>query len=102
VSQRPSGWWAHTDLGVFHGLMEVLESGGNLHYPIHDARGARLRRCYHLTGPTCDSQDTFARDVLLSADLREGDELLIGSAGAYTSVYASRFNGFAPPRVVMV
>jgi ornithine decarboxylase len=102
VAERPSGWWAHTDLGVFHGLMEVLESGGHLHYPIHDTRGTRLRRCYHLTGPTCDSQDTFARDVLLSADLREGDELLIGSAGAYTSVYASRFNGFAPPRVVLI
>jgi ornithine decarboxylase len=102
VAERPSGWWAHTNLGVFHGLMEVLESGGHLHYPIHDTRGTRLRRCYHLTGPTCDSQDTFARDVLLSADLREGDELLIGSAGAYTSVYASRFNGFPPPRVIMI
>ncbi|MFI5937595.1 type III PLP-dependent enzyme [Actinoplanes sp. NPDC051494] len=102
VAERPSGWWAHTDLGVFHGLMEVLESGGALRYPIHDARGARLRRAFHLTGPTCDSQDTFARDVLLSADLREGDELLVSSAGAYTSVYASRFNGFAPPRVVMI
>ncbi|GGQ73959.1 type III PLP-dependent enzyme [Couchioplanes azureus] len=101
VAERPSGWWAHTDLGVFHGLMEVLESGGELRYPIRDTRGTRLRRCYHLTGPTCDSQDTFARDVLLSADLHEGDELLIGSAGAYTSVYASRFNGFAPPRVVL-
>lgn len=102
VAQRPGGWWAHTDLGVFHGMMEVLESGGALHYPIHDTRRTRLRRCYHLTGPTCDSQDTFARDVLLSADLREGDELLIGSAGAYTSVYASGFNGFAPPRVVLI
>jgi ornithine decarboxylase len=39
--------------------------------------------------------------VPLSADLREGDEILIGSAGAYTSVYASRFNGFAVPRVVL-
>ena len=102
VAQRPNGWWAHTDLGVFNGLMEVLESGGELRYPIHDTRRTRLRRCFHLTGPTCDSQDTFARDVLLSEDLREGDELSIGSAGAYTSVYASRFNGFAPPRVVMV
>ncbi|UQU62356.1 type III PLP-dependent enzyme [Couchioplanes caeruleus] len=102
VAERPSGWWAHTNLGVFHGLMEVLESGGDLHYPIHDTRGTRLRRCFHLTGPTCDSQDTFARDVLLSADLHEGDELLIGSAGAYTSVYASRFNGFPPPRVIMI
>jgi ornithine decarboxylase len=101
VARRPSGWWAHTDLGVFNGMMEVLESGGELRYPIRDNRGGRRRR-YHLTGPTCDSQDTFARDVLLSAELREDDELYIGSAGAYTSAYASRFNGFPLPEVVVV
>ncbi len=101
VARRPSGWWVHTDLGVFNGMMEVLESGGDLRYPIWDGRGSAARRCWHVTGPTCDGQDTYARDVPLSADLREGDELFIGSAGAYTTVYASRFNGFAKPRVVM-
>ena len=100
VARRPSGWWAHTDLGVFNGMMEVLESGGDLRYPIWDSRASDRRRRYHITGPTCDGQDTLAMDVPLSSDLREGDEVLIGSAGAYTSVYASRFNGFAPPRVV--
>jgi ornithine decarboxylase len=101
VARRPSGWWAHTDLGVFNGMMEVLESGGELRYPMGDSRGSTDRRGYHLTGPTCDSQDTFARDVPLSADLREGDEIRIGSAGAYTSAYASRFNGFPLPEVTM-
>jgi ornithine decarboxylase len=101
VARRPSGWWAHTDLGVFNGMMEVLESGGDLRYPMTDSRGTAEQRHYHLTGPTCDSQDTFARDVPLSADLREGDEIRIGSAGAYTSAYASRFNGFPLPEVVM-
>jgi ornithine decarboxylase len=101
VAQRPSGHWIHTDLGVFNGMMEVLESGGGLRYPIWDNRGSANRRRFHVTGPTCDGQDTYARDVPLSADLREGDELLIGSAGAYTTVYASRFNGFARPHVLM-
>jgi ornithine decarboxylase len=101
VARRPSGWWAHTDLGVFNGMMEVLESGGDLRYPIWDDRASTARRTWHITGPTCDGQDTYARNVPLSADLREGDEILIGSAGAYTTVYASRFNGFAKPRVVM-
>jgi len=40
--------------------------------------------------------------VLLSTGLAEGDELHIGSAGAYTSAYASRFNGFPLPEVVVV
>jgi ornithine decarboxylase len=101
VARRPSGWWVHTDLGVFNGMMEVLESGGELRYPIWDGRGAAPRRTWHITGPTCDGQDTYARDVPLSADLREGDELFIGSAGAYTTVYASRFNGFAKPHIVL-
>jgi ornithine decarboxylase len=101
VARRPSGWWVHTDLGVFNGMMEVLESGGELRYPIWDTRGSAARRSWHITGPTCDGQDTYARDVPLSADLREGDELFIGSAGAYTTVYASRFNGFAKPHVVL-
>ncbi|GAA3920815.1 type III PLP-dependent enzyme [Amorphoplanes auranticolor] len=101
VARRPSGWWLHTDLGVFNGMMEVLESGGDLRYPIWDARGSAGRRSWHITGPTCDGQDTYARNVPLSADLREGDELFIGSAGAYTTVYASRFNGFAKPHVVL-
>jgi ornithine decarboxylase len=100
VAERPSGRWVHTDLSVFHGMMEVLESGGALRYPVSDSRGSRQRRRYNVTGPTCDGQDTFATGVLLSADLREGDHVLIGSAGAYTSVYASSFNGFPPPRVV--
>lgn len=101
VAHRPSGWWIHTDLSVFHGMMEVLESGGALRYPISDGRGSTGRRRYNVTGPTCDGQDTFATGVLLSEDLREGDEILVGSAGAYTSVYASHFNGFPPPQVIV-
>lgn len=102
VAQRDGRWWAHTDLGVFNGMMEVLESGGELRYPISDSRGSRALRRYHITGPTCDGQDTFATDVPLSAGLDEGDEIRVGSAGAYTAAYASRFNGFAVPRVVLV
>jgi ornithine decarboxylase len=101
VAQRRSGWWVHTDLSVFHGMMEVLESAGRLRYPIRDSRASSSFRRYNVTGPTCDGQDTFATDVLLSSDLQEGDHVLVGSAGAYTAVYASRFNGFPPPRVVL-
>jgi hypothetical protein len=51
-----------------------------------------------VTGPTCDSEDTLFLDVLLPDDLRPDDRLYIGSAGAYTTAYASRFNGFEIPR----
>jgi ornithine decarboxylase len=38
-------------------------------------------------------------DVPLSADLAVGDRVFIGVAGAYTTGYASRFNGFDIPPV---
>jgi ornithine decarboxylase len=41
-------------------------------------------------------------DVLLPDDLRPDDRLYIQSAGAYTTAYASRFNGFDVPRTHVV
>jgi ornithine decarboxylase len=91
--------WAHLDVGAFNGLMESLETGNQLRFPVSDSRGSAARDRFHLTGPTCDSQDTIMFDVELSADLRTGDEVYLGGTGAYTTVYASRFNGFDPPAV---
>ncbi|WP_432991136.1 type III PLP-dependent enzyme [Dactylosporangium sp. CA-233914] len=91
--------WAHLDVGAFNGLMESLETGNQLRFPVSDSRGSARRERFCLTGPTCDSQDTIMFDAELSADLRTGDEVYLGSTGAYTTVYASRFNGFDVPRV---
>ena len=102
VAERHGVRWAHTDLGVFNGMMEALESGGDLRYPLGDSRGSASRELFNVTGPTCDSQDTFATGVPLSADLREGDEIQVGSAGAYTATYSTRFHGFPAPRVVII
>ena len=52
------------------------------------AAAPALRTPAHLTGPTCDSQDTILFDVLLSADLAVDDRIFIGTAGAYTTSYA--------------
>jgi hypothetical protein len=41
-------------------------------------------------------------DVLLPGDLAPGDRVYIQSAGAYTTAYASRFNGFEIPRAHLV
>ncbi|MGI5238068.1 type III PLP-dependent enzyme [Dactylosporangium sp. CA-139066] len=91
--------WAHLDVGAFNGLMESLETGNQLRFPASDSRGSLTRDRFHLTGPTCDSQDTIMYDVELSADLRTGDRVYLDGTGAYTTVYASRFNGFEPPVV---
>lgn len=97
LAERRGQRWAHVDVGAFNGLMEALETGNQLRYPIADSRRSTRQRPFHLTGPTCDSQDTILFDVPMSADLAVGDRVFIHSAGAYTTSYASRFNGFDVP-----
>lgn len=91
--------WIHLDVGAFNGLMESLETKNRLRFPVTDSRQSAARDSFHLTGPTCDSQDTILFDVELSADLSTGDRVYIGSTGAYTTVYASTFNGFDVPTI---
>ncbi len=54
-----------------------------------------------LAGPTCDSADVIAREVLLP-ELVPGDLVVSPAMGAYTVVTASRFNGRPVPRVVVM
>lgn len=93
--------WAHLDVGAFHGLIEALESGRELHFPAADSRKDTAKRTWTLTGPSCDSQDTIMHDVTLSAGLEAGDLVYIGCAGAYTTCYTGQFNGFETPGLVV-
>jgi ornithine decarboxylase len=99
VARRGRRNWLHLDVGAFNGMMESLETGNQLRYPVSDSRDSPVRTLYSLTGPTCDSQDTMLYDVPLSADLAVGDRVFLHVAGAYTTGYASRFNGFDIPPV---
>jgi ornithine decarboxylase len=92
--------WIHLDVGAFNGLMESLETGNRLRFPVRDSRDAAESELCNLTGPTCDGQDTILFDVALSAGLATGDLVYIGCTGAYTTVYASTFNGFDVPDTV--
>lgn len=97
VAERAGRTWVHLDVGAFNGMMEALETRNQLRYPVRDSRGAPWKQLVHLTGPSCDSQDTLLYDVPLSAGIADGDTVYIGSAGAYTTSYASNFNGFDIP-----
>ena len=50
-----------------------------------------------LSGPTCDSFDVISNEVELP-DLEVGDRVYFASAGAYTTAYASEFDGFPMPQ----
>ena len=45
-------------------------------------------------GPTCDSVDRLPGELLMSADVQEGDYIVFAGAGAYSVVTNTRFNGF--------
>ena len=85
--------WMYWDAGVFGGVIETTEG---LRYDIiTDRSGKPIPWC--IAGPTCDSVDVCMRDELFPEDLREGDFIYIANAGAYTTAYASNFNGFPLP-----
>jgi ornithine decarboxylase len=89
------------DTGAFHGLIEALESGRELRFPVTiPGAGHRMLVPCALTGPSCDSQDTILDDVWLPLP-QAGDRILIGNAGAYTTCYSGRstFNGYPAPSV---
>jgi ornithine decarboxylase len=92
------------DAGAFHGLVEALESGRELRFPVTiPAAGQRMLVPCTLTGPSCDSQDTIL-DLVWLPEPEVGDQVLIGNAGAYTTCYSGRsaFNGFPAPGVRIV
>src|SRR5688572_30071651 len=87
--------WMHWDAGLFGG---VIESSEGLKYRIRtDRAGPDVP--WTVGGPTCDSVDIVMRDEPLPSDLQEGDFIYIRNAGAYTTAYASQFNGFPLPEV---
>ena len=101
VDTRPDGPWCYLDVGGYNGLMEAVQTGGRWAFPMRTLkRGTAPLVSFTVTGPSCDSSDTMFYDTLLPADLEVGDRLYIGSAGAYTTSYASSFNGFPPPRTL--
>jgi ornithine decarboxylase len=87
--------WAYLDAGLFNGLFEAREG---IEYEIRSS--ATGDRCmWTLAGPTCDSFDIITKKANLPANLKEGDFLYFMNAGAYTTAYATNFNGFDLPQV---
>ena len=90
--------WMYWDAGMFGGIIEVTEG---LAYEILTDRNGNCAP-WSIAGPTCDSVDILMHDVMLPADIQEGDLIYIPNTGAYTTAYASNFNGFPLPDVHVI
>ena len=102
VSWRGGRRWVYLDAGIYSGLVETL--GEAIRYRLTTDRDDDERGPVVLAGPTCDSVDVLYErtPVQLPISLREGDRVVFGSAGAYTSSYSTvGFNGFAPLPTVL-
>lgn len=61
-------------------------------FAVHSYKSGERERCT-LLGPSCDSIDFVARDVMLPR-LKIGDALLVPDCGSYSVASATNFNGF--------
>jgi ornithine decarboxylase len=95
TTTRSGKRWMHWDAGLFGGVIETTEG---LKYRIRTERSGPDVP-WHVAGPTCDSVDVILRDEPMPSDLQEGDFIYLRNAGAYTTAYASEFNGFPLPEV---
>jgi len=98
TATRRGSRWVYLDAGMFGGIIETTEG---LQYEVVTERKGKPIPCT-VAGPTCDSVDVVMREQLLPEDLQADDFVYIPNAAAYTTAYASNFNGFPLPGVSII
>lgn len=97
---RDGRWWYYLDDGLYGSFSGQVYD--HAHYPVAplvDRPGPRAQSV--LAGPTCDSIDVIAEDLMLPP-LQAGDVLVGRQMGAYTSATATDFNFFPRARTITV
>jgi ornithine decarboxylase len=98
-AKREGHWWYYLDDGLYGSYSGQLYD--HARYPVEPLRDSPERLPSVLAGPTCDSIDVIAENLMLP-ELKAGD-LIVGRAmGAYTWASASEFNFFPKATVVAV
>jgi ornithine decarboxylase len=98
-ARREGRWWYYLDDGLYGSYSGQLYD--HAHYPIEALRTAGERFASVLAGPTCDSIDVIAENLMLPR-LKSGDLIVGRSMGAYTWATASEFNFFPKATVISV
>ena len=98
-ARREGHWWYYLDDGLYGSYSGQLYD--HARYSVEPLKDGGERLPSVLAGPTCDSIDVIAENLLLPK-LETGD-LIVGRAmGAYTWASASEFNFFPKATVVAV
>jgi len=98
-ARREGHWWYYLDDGLYGSWSGQLFD--HARYPVEPLREGGERLPSVLAGPTCDSIDVIAENLMLP-QLKAGD-LIVGRAmGVYTWASATEFNFFPKATVVAV
>jgi len=98
-ARREGHWWYYLDDGLYGTFSGQLFD--HMRYPVEPLREGTELLPSVLAGPTCDSIDVIAENLMLP-QLKAGD-LLVGRAmGAYTWASATEFNFYPRATVVAV
>lgn len=96
IAEREDSKWVFLDIGIFNGVMEAIDG---ITYP-YISTGKGKKEKVVLCGPSCD-----AIDRLFEAEIPDphiDDRIYFSGTGAYTTVYASSFNGFSQPDIIFL
>jgi ornithine decarboxylase len=98
-AQRDGRWWYYLDDGLYGSFSGQLYD--HARYPVDSLKQDGERFHSVLAGPTCDSIDVVAEDLMLP-ELEAGDLIVGRMMGAYTWASATDFNFFPRARIVAV
>jgi ornithine decarboxylase len=98
-TRRGDFQWYYLDDGVYGSYSGQLFD--HAMYPLQVLNDAAQREPGILAGPTCDSIDVIAEDILLP-ELQEGDLIIGHMIGAYTYATATRFNSLSGAQIIII
>lgn len=90
TKERNGQPWYVLDEGLYGAFSAHMYD--HWHFAFHSYKSGEREKCT-LLGPSCDSIDFVARDVMLPR-LEMGDALLVPDCGSYSVASATNFNGF--------
>lgn len=90
TKERGTTRWYILDEGIYGAFSGIIYDHGS--YPLH-LFGSGETTPAVFAGPSCDGIDVLYRDVM-APRLYIGDKILVSDIGAYSTVSATKFNGF--------
>ncbi len=99
VKKRPEKNFVITDGGM-NDLIRPAFYGS--HHGVFPVKKSKAFMKADIVGPICETGDYLARDVQVPSNIKSGDLLAIGSAGAYCFSMSSNYNSRTRPCEIIV